>query len=138
MAVREEIATRDQFENSHSAAHTPVLLDVEREVLGGDYGANGYTTRLQADLLAAELSLRPGVRLLDLGAGCGWPGLYLSGSTGCDVVCCDLTVSGMRAVSARAGREGTASRVAAVVASARHLPFHPESFDAIVHTDVLC
>jgi hypothetical protein len=31
-----------------------------------------------------------------------------------------------------------ADRTHAVVATARHLPFRPEQFDAIVHTDVLC
>jgi ubiquinone/menaquinone biosynthesis C-methylase UbiE len=44
----------------------------------------------------------------------------------------------MRQAVRRADDDGMAARTQAVVASARHLPFRPESFDAIVHTDVLC
>jgi hypothetical protein len=32
---------------------------IERAVIGGDWGANGYTTMAQARLLAGELALRP-------------------------------------------------------------------------------
>ena len=54
------------------------------------YGANGYTTAAQANLLAQRLDLGPGKRLLDVGSGRGWPGLYLAASTGCTVVLTDL------------------------------------------------
>jgi cyclopropane fatty-acyl-phospholipid synthase-like methyltransferase len=107
-------------------------------VIGGDWGANGYTTVAQADLLARELGLRPGVRLLDLGAGRGWPGLHLAATTGCQVVLADVPIEGLLAAAARARREKLAARAAPVAASARGLPFSPAAFDAIVHTDVLC
>jgi cyclopropane fatty-acyl-phospholipid synthase-like methyltransferase len=44
----------------------------------------------QADTLAGELRLSAGDRLLDLGSGRGWPGLYLAASSGCQVVPSDL------------------------------------------------
>lgn len=47
---------------------------VERMVIGADFGADGYTTRTQADELARHPDLRPGVRLLEVGSGRGWPG----------------------------------------------------------------
>jgi cyclopropane fatty-acyl-phospholipid synthase-like methyltransferase len=91
----------------------------------------------QADHLAAVLRLGPGVRLLDLGAGRGWPGLYLASRSGCDVVLTDVPLEGLRRAMARAAEEATA-QATAVVSSARALPFRAGRFDAVVHTDVLC
>jgi cyclopropane fatty-acyl-phospholipid synthase-like methyltransferase len=116
----------------------PITVELERAVLGSDYGANGYATLPQVNMLAAVLALHGGQRLLDIGAGCGWPGLYLAATTGCDVVSTDIPAEGMRRAHRRSQNEGLADRSVAVVASARYLPFRPESFDAIVHTDVLC
>jgi SAM-dependent methyltransferase len=112
--------------------------ELERLVIGGDFGANGYTTMAQADLMAECLGLREDHRLLDVGSGRGWPGLYLAKITGCTVVLTDIPVRGLRVALDRASAEGIADRSGAVAASARRLPFRPESFDAIVHTDVLC
>ncbi len=111
---------------------------VERLVIGCDYGADGYTTVAQADELACRLALRPGVRLLDLGSGRGWPGVYLAKTTGCQVVLTDLPVDGLRIAAARAAAEGLDGRCAVVAASGRQLPFAAGTFHAVVHADVLC
>jgi hypothetical protein len=58
--------------------------------------------------------------------------------TGCSVVLTDLPEEGLRTARRRAGVEGIGERVAAAAASARRLPFAGGTFDAIVHTDVLC
>jgi cyclopropane fatty-acyl-phospholipid synthase-like methyltransferase len=110
----------------------------ERVVIGADFGADGYTTVEQADELARRLELRPGLRLLDLGSGHGWPGIYLAKTTGCQVMLTDLPLEGLRVAATRAASEGLNSRSAVVAASGRHLPFAADAFDAIVHADVLC
>jgi ubiquinone/menaquinone biosynthesis C-methylase UbiE len=115
-----------------------LVTHVERLVIGSDFGADGYTTVEQADELARRLELRPGRRLLDLGCGSGWPGLYLSMQTGCRVVLSDVPLDGLRRARGRAVREQLGARCVVVVASGPHLPFAGESFDAVVHTDVLC
>ncbi len=117
---------------------SPIAQRVERLVIGADYGADGYTTVEQADELARRLHLRPGARLLDLGSGRGWPGVYLAKATGCQVVLSDLPVDGLRIADARAAAEGLDGRCAVVAARGRDLPFAAESFDAVAHTDVLC
>jgi cyclopropane fatty-acyl-phospholipid synthase-like methyltransferase len=61
-----------------------------------------------ADALARALRLSASDRLLDVGTGRAWPGLYL------------------------------AARTSVVVSAASGLPFRARSFDAVIHTDVLC
>jgi cyclopropane fatty-acyl-phospholipid synthase-like methyltransferase len=92
----------------------------------------------QADQLATGLELSTADLLLDLGTGRGWPGLYLATQSGCRVVLADLPLEGLRVAAARAKAEGPADRTGVVAAAASGLPFHAGSFDAIIHTDVLC
>lgn len=115
-----------------------VRLRLERAVFGSDYGADGWTTRDQVDELPRYLDLAAGQRLLDLGSGRGWPGLYLAHLTGCSVVLTDQSVDKLRDALGRARRDSVADRVLAVPATAPTLPFQPGTFDAVVHTDVLC
>ena len=136
MPTQEEANAIERFGNRY-AMSAPVLAALERAVLGSDYGANGYTPMAQADLLLDALQLRPGQRLLDIGSGCGWPGIHLATRVGCDVVVTDMPKPGMRRALQRIRSDGLASSHA-VVATARHLPFAPQSFDAVVHTDVRC
>jgi hypothetical protein len=125
------------FERRYRVKPTEVTRQIERAVIGGDWGANGYTTVGQADRLGRELSLGPRAILLDLGAGRGWPGLYLAASTGCRVVMADVPADALRLALDRAGDEGLANRAAAVRCSAMGLPLRPMSFDTVVHADVL-
>jgi SAM-dependent methyltransferase len=119
--------------------NTPSLLarQIEQRVIGGDWGANGFTTMAQADTLARELHLSAADRLLDLGSGRGWPGLYLAARTGCAVVLTDLPLEGLRVAANRAASEALA-RTGVVASAASGLPFRASSFDVIIHTDVLC
>jgi len=135
---RDERAAAALFAERYGRPGSDATRDLERLVIGSDFGANGYTTLAQADLLAERLDLGVGKSLLDVGAGRGWPGLYLAKTTGCSVVVTDLPREAMRTATSRAAEEGLSARARAVVASARDLPFGSASHDAVVHTDVLC
>jgi methylase of polypeptide subunit release factors len=126
------------FAERYGRAPTEAARGLEQIVIGSDFGANGYTTLAQADLIANRLRLREGERLLDIGSGQGWPGLYLAKVSHCTVVLTDLPEEGLRTARRRAADEGIGERATAVVASARRLPFARGTFDAVVHTDVLC
>lgn len=126
------------FAREYELALAEPMLEIERKVQGGDYGASSWTTRAQADALVAALGLRPGVRLLEIGAGAGWPALPMAQQSGCDVILADLPLSGLQAARARARRDGLAGRAALAAASGAALPFAERSFDAITHSDVLC
>jgi cyclopropane fatty-acyl-phospholipid synthase-like methyltransferase len=128
----------DIFRERYALPTAEINDVIEHAVIGAVWGANGYTTVRQADELGRRLALGPGTRLLDVGSGRGWPGLYLAKTTGCSVVCTDVPLPALQAAIRRAGAEALSERADVVAASASALPFVDRSFDAIVHTDVLC
>jgi SAM-dependent methyltransferase len=138
VTVRDEQQARALFQQRYGNRPSPTARQIEQRVIGGDWGANGFTTMAQADTLADGLGLSAADRLLDLGSGRGWPGLYLAARTGCRVVLADLPLEGLRVAADRAAEEGLAARTAVVAAAASGLPFGAGSFDAVIHTDVLC
>ena len=111
----------ERFMRERELAHAPVRLEIERRVCGSDYGGTSWTTVDEASRVAELLRLGPGNLLLDIGAGSGWPGLYLAGATGCDVVLTDIPFFGLRAAAARAEADGLADacRVAVADGAAR-------------------
>jgi SAM-dependent methyltransferase len=136
--------TREQNElacrvgNCAVLARSDAMRDLERSVYGCDYGGNGGTTRVEAERIARLLELHPGAKLLDVGAGSGWPGLYLAQLTGCDVVMVDLPLAALRIARERAAADGLVERCGAIVADGAALPFRDASFDALNHSEVLC
>jgi hypothetical protein len=71
---RDEAQARALFQERYR--NTPSLLagQIEQRVIGGDWGANGFTTMVQADTLARQLHLSATDRLLDLGSRRAGPG----------------------------------------------------------------
>jgi SAM-dependent methyltransferase len=134
----EEQAQRQRFEEFYVTAQSPVMLSIERSVCGCGYGGNSWTTQPEARAIAALLELRPGMRLLDVGAGSGWPGLYMAEASGCDVVLVDLPLAGLRIGAERAETDRLPGACWAAVADAADLPFADGSFDAVSHSDLLC
>ena len=138
VAHRDERQARAWFEERYAMPRGEVLRGMEMRVIGATWGANGYTTLAQADELANRLALSPDSRLLDVGTGRGWPGLYLAQRSGCSLVATDMPVGALAAGARRARREGIDDRVSFVAAAGAAQPLRPHSFDALVHTDVLC
>jgi methylase of polypeptide subunit release factors len=136
--TREERNVRQRFGERYGEERIDATEAIEREVIGLAWGACGYTTVGQAHELVEHLALGPGQRLLDLGAGRGWPGLYLAVRSGCSVVLTDVPLEGLRGALQQAAHERVADRVTAVASTARALPLRDATFDAVVHTDVLC
>ena len=126
----------ERFRQRYSAPVAEAALVVEREVIGANVGANGYTTVEQANMLAQRLKLTDGATLLDIGSGRGWPALYLAAKTGCNAVLMDLPEPALAAAIRRADDQRL-SGVSVTRASATHLPFRTASFDVITHTDTL-
>jgi SAM-dependent methyltransferase len=133
-----ERALRERFQAGYEAGQTPTMLAVEACVFGCDYGATSWTTRKEARRVAGLLALAPRVRLLEIGAGSGWPALFLAKETGCDVTLVDLPLSGLRIAARRARSDGLSGACWVAAADGARLPFGGASFDAINQSDVLC
>lgn len=84
--------------------------------------------------LCRELDLKPGMRVLDLGAGKGATSVFLAREFGVEVFAADLWVAPDNAAAVHAAA-GVADRVHAVRAEAHDLPFAKEHFDAIISVD---
>jgi SAM-dependent methyltransferase len=126
------------FAERYRLGQAPIMLEVERAFCGCDYGGTSWTTRVEAQRLGPLMGLGPGKRLLDVGAGSGWPGLYLARLTGCDVTLVDVPLQGIRTAAKRAAVERLAGACWVAVADGALLPFTREGFDAVSHSDLLC
>ncbi len=126
------------FADSYEVSNLPAMREVERTVLGCDYGGTSWTTSKQAEQIVDLLELRSGVHLLDIGSGSGWPGLFLADKTGCDVTLVDLPLNALGKARDRVRNDGIDGRVSAVAGSGAALPFRDGTFHAISHSDVLC
>jgi cyclopropane fatty-acyl-phospholipid synthase-like methyltransferase len=126
------------FAESYEISNLPAVREVERTVLGCDYGGTSWTTSTQAAQIMEVLNLQPGVQLLEIGAGSGWPGVYLADASGCDVTLVDLPINALAMARERARADGIEDRVWQIAASGSALPFRNRCFEAISHSDVLC
>ena len=105
---------------------------------GCAYGGTSWTTRKEADLVAQILGLGRGMRFLDIGAGSGWPGLYLARVSGCDLTLIDVPLAGLAVAAKRVAAERLAGASWIIAADGGALPLQGAAFDAIGHSDVLC
>ncbi len=135
---REEQELSEHFADEYRRAQTPVMLDLERAVCGCDYGGTSWTTRDEAERMGRLLELGEGRNFLEIGAGSGWPALFLAGETGCDATLVDVPYDALRIAADRVARETPDGEISLVVADGATLPFKADLFDAVSHSDVLC
>ena len=134
----DEKALTDRLSKLYPLGQSKIALDIERTICGCDYGGTSYATRREVDEIAGLLDLAPGQRLLDIGAGAGWPALYWARTTGCDAVLSDVPLAALRIAAKRAVADSTSRNCWAVAAEGVALPFKSGSFDSVSHSDVLC
>lgn len=126
------------FHEKYSRRRSEAARKVERAVFGHDVGLDGFTTVEQAESLCRYLSLGRGDVLLDVGAGRGWPGTHLAGSSGCRLVSTDTPWIALAEARTRIARRGLTQGSGAIAADGQQLPFRSASFEAVSHADVFC
>jgi len=127
-----------RFSKKYALGQADVMMDIERAVCGCDYGGTSWMTRDEALDISIKLELAPGRRLLDMGSGSGWPGLFMAQQTGCDTTLTDLHHEGLAIARERAAADQIPGQCWSAVADGTALPFPDSWFDAIHHADVLC
>ena len=135
---QEERELSEHFANEYRQAQAPVILELEQAVCGCDYGGTSWTTREEAESMGRLMGLAEGRRLLEIGAGSGWPALYLAGLSGCHATLADLPQVALRIAADRVASEALDGEIFMTVADGACLPFKQGHFDAISHSDVLC
>ena len=105
------------------------------DLAGLDEFHNGGRAATRA--LAVQGELRPGMRVLDVGAGIGGPARTLAAEFGCDVVGLDLSESFCEAAALLSARVGMHGRVRFQQGDALDMPFDDGSFDALWTQNVL-
>lgn len=135
---KRERATADRLNQRYAETWGDIGKAMALEVFDANIDVNGYTTVAQAERLARGLRLKPGMRVLDVGAGAGWPGLHIAKTSGAHVVLADQPRPALLRAVRHAWREHLERRPEVVQMTATALPFRPGTFDAIVHADVMC
>ena len=133
---REDQDNLQSFQERYSRRRGPGTRQLEETVFGQELGVIGYTTVQQAVELSRTLGLTERSRLLEVGAGQGWPGWYIAQSLGCGLVSTDVPLEALREARSSSIARGHQKRQSVVGADAQMLPFRSESFEAIVHADV--
>lgn len=126
------------FAGNYDLSKLPEIKRLEQSALGCDYGGTSWTTRQQVEVIVESLTLNSSSRLLDIGAGSGWPGLLLGKLSDCDVTLLDIPLNALRQAAERAVADQMIDRVKIVSGSGTSLPFPDKTFDRISHSDVLC
>jgi len=134
--ARAETELVDRFRGYYLAADNEVVRELERRTLGASYGGNGYTDIHQVERLVDLLGVGEDDRVLELGSGAGWPGLYIARRSGCKVILSDIPWEGV-ARGLRRGR-GEGISVDAVACPGTEIPFKDRSFQGVTHSDVMC
>ena len=134
----DEQAVAKRFSNIYENAKTDIRLSIERSVCGCDYGGTSWTNVDGARKISKMLALKPGQRILDIGAGSGWSSVYYAKETGCDIVLTDIPVSALRNAKERAAADQISGSCWVACADGAFLPFKDGAFDSVIHNDVLC
>jgi len=127
-----------ELEQQHEIGKSSIIRKIEKAVCGCSYGATSWATRKEANHISRLLRLKPNTHLLEIGAGAGWPGIYLAKKSGCDLTLIDIPLTGLITARNQINKDNPEGNCQVVAADGIKLPFSQSSFKKILHTDLLC
>ena len=121
---------------------SPTLRRLWHELAEGpdfpeEFGHISFTTRSELQRVVAELGLRPGDRLVDLGCGMAGPALWVARETQARLTGIDVSPVATEQASARAAELGLADRARFVVGSFADTGLEAGSADGVMSEDAL-
>jgi arsenite methyltransferase len=122
-------------EDVKSCCATLYESDMARMLLGDSFHPGGLTLTKR---LGELLSLKPGMRVLDVASGKGESAIFLAQTFGCEVVGIDFGAVNVDQASARAHEANVDHLVTFQTGDAEKLPFPHTSFDALICECAFC
>jgi len=125
-----------------SVTKSPTLRRLWHELAEGpgfpeEFGHISFTTLAELQRVAAELGLRPGDTLVDLGCGMAGPALWMARETQARLTGIDASTVATEQASARAAKLGLAGRARFVVGSYAATGLEAGSADGVMSEDAL-
>lgn len=125
-----------------AAPKSPTLRRLWHELAEGldfpeEFGHISFTTLPELERVAAELRLRPGDTLVDLGCGMAGPALWMARETQAHLVGIDVSPVAVQQAGARAVELGLAERARFVVGSFADTGLEASSADGAMSEDAL-
>lgn len=124
-----------QANDVKSCCATLYESDMARMLLGNSFHPGGLTLTKR---LGELLSLKPGMRVIDVASGKGESAIFLAQSFGCEVVGVDFGAANVEQASARARDANVDHLVTFQTGDAERLPFPDASFDAVICECAFC
>lgn len=128
----------NQLSKRYKLGDSAKMLEIEEQICGCRYGATSWTTKAEAEQIGEFLSIAEGENVLEVGAGSGWPGLYLASKFELNMTLVDLPLSGLLIAQNRIIKDKLKKKCTVLSANTYELPFLQHSFGSILHCDLLC
>jgi SAM-dependent methyltransferase len=109
--------------------------DMARILLGDSFHPGGLALTRR---LGEKLSLKPGMRVLDVASGKGESAIFLAKTFGCEVVGVDYSSVNVGQATVRAGEAKVGDLVTFHTGDAEKIPFPDASFDAVICECAFC
>jgi SAM-dependent methyltransferase len=125
----------DLFNSNYSNFNERVLAEIRQETYGEDIGQTSWITVDEYNMFFRWLDLSAGDHILEIASGSGGPALYLAKKYQCRITGMDINEEGIKTANQSAMDAKITEAKFQLGNVNERLPFHEETFDAIMCID---